>query len=182
MPIINGLETEKLLNVVESIKKNWETGKTVWKAAATWKDGFRVETESRGFKTRADEPEMLVGTNTAANPVELVLQAYGACLAIGYAMNAAVRGIKIRELRIEVEGEIDLPGFLGLEPPADLIMDRLPGFKNVIARVQIDADADIRTLQDLHDHVVKTSPVGITLSRPVTVKAELDVVRKRSAA
>jgi hypothetical protein len=61
-------------------------------------------------------------------------------------------------------------------------MDRLPGFKNVIARVQIDADADIRTLQDLHDHVVKTSPVGITLSRPVTVKAELDVVRKRSAA
>ena len=124
---------------------------------------------------------MLVGTNTATNPVEMVLQAYGACLAIGYAMNAAVRGIKIRELRIDVEGEIDLPGFLGLEPPADLNMDRLPGFKNVIARVQIDADAGIRTLQDLHQ-VVKTSPVGITLSRPVTVKAELDVVRKRSAA
>ncbi len=182
MPIINGLETEKLLNVVESVKKNWETGKTVWKAAATWKDGFRVETESRGFTLRADEPEMLVGTNTAANPVEMVLQAYGACLAIGYAMNAAVRGIKIQKLRIEIEGEIDLPGFLGLEPPADLNMDRLPGFKNVLARVQIDADADIRMLRDLHDHVVKTSPVGITLSRPVTVKTELDVVRKRSAA
>jgi len=42
MPIINGLETEKLLNVVELVKKNWETGKTVWKAAATWKDGFSV--------------------------------------------------------------------------------------------------------------------------------------------
>lgn len=141
-----------------------------------------METESRGFKIRADEPEMLVGTNTAANPVELVLQAYGACLAIGYAMNAAVRGIKIRDLKIDVEGEVDLPGFLGLEPPANLNMDRLPGFKNVIARVKIDADADIRTLQDLHDHVVKTSPVGITLSRPVTVKAELEALQERSAA
>ncbi len=90
-----------------------------------------------------------------------------------------VRRIKIPELRIEVEGEIDLPGFPGLEPPADLNMDRHPGFKNVIARVQIDAGADVRTL---HDHAVKTSPVGITLTRLVTVKAELDVVRKRSDA
>jgi uncharacterized OsmC-like protein len=182
MPVLNGLQTEKLLDVVESVRKHWETGKTVWQATATWVDGFRVEVESRGFKIRADEPEMLVGTNTAANPVELVLQAYGACLAIGYAMNAAVRGIKIRDLKIDVEGEIDLPGFLGLEPPANLNMDRLPGFKNMIARVQLDADADIRTLRDLHDHVVQTSPVGITLSHPVTVKAELEVVRKRSAA
>ena len=158
MPRINGLETEKLMSVVDSVRKNWETGKTVWKATATWEEGFKVETESRGFKLRADAPEMFVGTNTAVNPVEMVLQAYGACLAIGYAMNAAVRGIKIRELRIDVEGEIDLPGFLGLEPPADLNMDRLPGFKNVIARVQIDADAGIRALQDLHDHVVKHSP------------------------
>lgn len=77
MPVLNGLQTEKLLDVVESIRKNWETGKTVWQAIATWKDGFRVETESRGFKLSADEPEMLVGTNTAANPVEMALQAYG---------------------------------------------------------------------------------------------------------
>lgn len=182
MSIINGLETESLLNVVESVKKNWETGKTVWQATATWKDGFRVETESRGFKLRADEPEMLVGTNTAANPVEMVLQAYGACLAIGYAMNAAVRGIKIRGLKVDVEGEIDLPGFLGLEPPAELDMDRLPGFKNVIARVKIEADADAKALKELHEHVVKTSPVGITLSRPVTVKTELEVLQTKAAA
>ena len=141
-----------------------------------------METESRGFKLRADEPEMLVGTNTAANPVEMVLQAYGACLAIGYAMNAAVRGIKIRELRIDVEGEIDLPGFLGLEPPTKLNMDKLPGYKNVTARVQIEADADPKALKELHEHVVRTSPVGVTLSRPVTVKTELEVLQTRSAA
>jgi uncharacterized OsmC-like protein len=97
-------------------------------------------------------------------------------------MNAAVRGIRIHDLRIDVEGEIDLPGFLGLEPPANVRMDRLPGYKNVLVRVKIKADADGKTLQELHDHVVRTSPVGVTISRPVKIETELEVLRERSAA
>src|SRR5574341_1462092 len=122
------------------------------------------------------------GSGWKPNPVELVLQAYGACLAIGYAMNAAVRGIRIHDLRIDVEGEIDLPGFLGLEPPENVHMDRLPGYKNVIARVKIKADADGKTLKELHDHVVRTSPVGVTISRPVKIETELESIQERSAA
>lgn len=182
MPIVNGLETEKLMQVVETVKKNWEVGRTVWKASTTWKGGFKVETCSRDFKMLADEPEMLCGTNTAANPVEMVLQAYGACLSIGYAMNAAVRGITIDDIKIDIEGEIDLPGFLGLEAPEKLKMDKLPGFKNVVARVKIKSSADPKTLQELHNHVLSTSPVGMTLTRPVTLKAELEVVHAGSAA
>jgi uncharacterized OsmC-like protein len=182
MPLINGLNTEKLLDIVEAVKQNWETGKTVWTASARWLGGFQVETESRGFKLQADEPELLAGTNTAANPVELVLQAYGACLAIGYAMNAAVRGITIHDLRIDVEGEIDLPGFLGLEPPETTHMDKLPGYKSVIVRVKMRADADRKTLKELHDHVVRTSPVGVTISRPVKIETEFETLQERSAA
>ncbi len=182
MPTLNGLEMKKLLSLVENVKKNWETGRTAWKASAKWIDGFRVETTSRNFTLLADEPEMLCGSDTAANPVELVLQAYGACLAIGYAMNAAVRGIRVRNISIDVEGEIDLPGFLGLVPPAVVNMDRLPGFKNVSAHVKLEADADAKTLKELHDHVVGTSPVGITLLRPVTVRTELEVIKRRTAA
>src|SRR5512146_2236596 len=159
MPVVNGLETEKLMQVVETVKANWEVGRTVWKASTTWKGGFKVATCSREFTLIADEPEMLCGTNTAANPVEMVLQAYGACLSIGYAMNAAVRGIRIDDIKIDLEGEIDLPGFLGLEPPEKLHMDKLPGFKRITAKVKIKADVDAKTLQDLHKHVVGTSPV-----------------------
>ncbi len=175
MAKINGLDTEKLMAVVETVKQNWEVGKTVWKASTTWKGGFKVETCSRDFTLTADEPEMLCGTNTAANPVEMVLQAYGACLTIGYAMNAAVMGIKIDDIKIDLEGEIDLPGFLGLEPPEKLHMDKLPGYKSVKAVVKIKADADAKTLKKLHEHVVRTSPVGLTLSRPVRVETKLEV-------
>lgn len=171
---INGLDTEQLMKVVETVKQNWESGRTVWKASTAWKGGFKVETCSRDFTLLADEPEMLCGTNTAANPVEMVLQAYGACLTIGYAMNAAVRGITIDDIGIDLEGEIDLPGFLGLEPPEKYGMDKLPGFKTVTARVRIKADADRKTLQELHEHVVRTSPVGLTLSRPVKIEARLE--------
>lgn len=176
MTTINGLDIDKLLNAVEMVKQNWETGKTVWKATSTWKGGFKVQTGSRGFSSEFDEPEILCGTNTAANPVEMILQAYGACLTIGYVMNAAVRGIKINDLQIELEGEIDLPGFLGLEPPETLKMDKLPGYKNVTAKVKIKAEADKKVLEDLLRHVVSTSPVGLTLSKPVKVDVELEVL------
>lgn len=176
MPVINGLEIDNLVKVVEAVKQKWEMGKTVWKASTTWKGGFKVETCSREFTLIADEPEMLCGTNTAANPVEMVLQSYGACLSIGYAMNAAVRGITISDIKIDLEGEIDLPGFLGLEPPESLHMDKLPGFKNINVKVKIKADAAPEKLRELHKHVVSTSPVGITLARPVKIETDLEVM------
>ena len=173
--VINGLDPEQLMKVVETVKQNWEAGRTVWKASTTWKGGFKVETCSREFTLLADEPEMLCGTNIAANPVEMVLQAYGACLTIGYAMNAAVRGIRIDDIKIDLEGEIDLPGFLGLDPPEKYGMDKLPGFKNINAKVKIKADADQKALRELHEQVNKTSPVGLTLSRPVKLSSSLEV-------
>lgn len=173
MAIFNGLDTDSLVNAVEGVKKNWELGRSVWKASTSWKGGFRVYTRARDFCTSADEPAPLCGTDTAANPAEMVLEALGACLTIGYAMNATARGIKIEELTTEVEGEIDLPGFLGLEPPASLNMDKLPGFKSITVNVKLKADADKAKLDDLHKHVVSTSPIGITLSRPVAVKVNL---------
>jgi len=174
MAEINGLNPECLMKVVESVKANWQTGKTVWNATAKWNKGFNVKTGSRGFTMKVDEPDMLCGTDEAANPVELVLQAYGACLAIGFVMNAAVRGIKVQSLELDLEGEIDLPGFLGLEPPEELGMDNLPGYKNIKTLLKVKADADKATLDSLLSDVTRTSPVGVTLSRAVALEAELE--------
>lgn len=172
--LVNGLDVDNLMKIVGAVKENWEKGKTVWKASTTWKGGFRVETCSREFTLVADEPEMLCGTNTAANPVEMVLQAYGACLSIGYVMNAAVRGIVLDDIKIDLEGEIDLPGFLGLEAPEKMYMSKLPGFKNIMVKVKMKSKTDKKALEELHRHVIATSPVGITLSRPVAIQTTLE--------
>ena len=62
---------------------------------------FRSEASVRGFAPIAsDEPAALGGTDSAPNPVEQLLAAFGNCLAVGYAANASVAGIEIRELRM----------------------------------------------------------------------------------
>jgi hypothetical protein len=50
MPVINGLNTERLLDIVDGVKQNWETGKTVWTASARWVDGFRVGNRIPGLQ------------------------------------------------------------------------------------------------------------------------------------
>jgi uncharacterized OsmC-like protein len=173
MAMINGLETESLKNVVAGIQQNWETGKITRSATIEWKGGFKSEAISRQFTAQVDMPCGLCGEDTAISPLEMVLQAYGACLTVGYAMHCAVRGITLHDLKINIEGDVDLPGFLGLQAPEHLNMDSLPGYKNIRVAVKMKAAADDKTLQEIHQKVVNTAPVGLTITRPVKVEATL---------
>jgi len=173
MAVINGLDTDSLKNVVDSVKQNWETGRITRSASVEWKGGFKSEATSRQFTAQVDMPCGLCGEDTAISPLEMVLQAYGACLSVGYAMHCAARGIKLQKLKINIEGEVDLPGFLGLKAPEHLNMDSLPGYKFIKVDVKMKAEADDKTLQEIHQQVVSTAPVGLTITRPVRVDATL---------
>ena len=63
--------------------------------------------------------------------------------------------------------------FLGFEAPENLNMAKLPGFKNVTDTVKMRPKTDKKALEELHRHIA-TSPVGVTLSRPVAIKATLE--------
>ena len=140
---------------------------TVFAAGVHWRGGFRNEITVRDLpSTFADEPEVLGGTNTAANPVEQVLGALGACLAIGYTAGAVARGITIEDLRIELSGNIDLPVFFGLKSGH-------AGYERIDARVFLTTDAPRDAIEALHADVFRTSPVGNTLERPAALTVEL---------
>ncbi|MDA8064923.1 MAG: OsmC family protein [Thermaerobacter sp.] len=170
MSKINGLEPEQLGKIVQAVKENPDLGRTVWRAHSYWREGFQVHSEIRGFHVQMDEPADLGGTNSAANPVEMVLASLGSCMCIGYAMNAAVLGIEIQKLDIELEGNIDLPGFVGLEPQPD--QSPLPGFTEIHAKVYLKTMAPKGKVQELHQRVFSTSPVGTTLSKEVKIIPE----------
>lgn len=171
MTMINGLETESLKNVAAGIQQDWESGSITRSASVAWKGGFKSEATSRQFTAQVDMPSGLCGQDSAISPLEMVLQAYGACLVVGYAMHCAVRNITLHDLKIDVEGDVDLPGFLGLEAPEHLNMDPLPGYKHIRVAVTMKAAADKQSLQEIHQKVFSTAPVGLTLSRPVKVEA-----------
>ena len=97
--------------------------------------GARQEiTHAQAFTMDADEPPILAGQDTAPNPVEHLLHALASCLTTSMVAHAAVRGIAIEELESELEGDIDLNGFLGLD-------GNVPkGYTEIRARFRVKAD------------------------------------------
>ena len=161
---LNGVPVDACLGLVKHVQNNAEAGKTVWRSTTRWNGGFQCQSQIRDHTVHMDEPRQLGGTDSAPNMVEMVLAAYGSCLTVGYTLNAAVRGIELKDLSVDVEGDLDLAGFFGLSSAVPA------GFSAVRANVRIDADASDEDIRSLHDHVLKTSPVGSILggALPVT--------------
>lgn len=165
-----GFNLGQLKGLIAAVKEKPQAGSTVWKASTQWRrgDGFRSVAQIREFDIPMDEPPPLGGANTAPNMVEMVLGAFGCCLTTGYVLNAALRGIELDDVRVELDADLDLNGFF------DLADGTWPGYTDVRARVRLDAPkAEADQLRALHDHVVRTSPVGCILSRPVNVQVDL---------
>ena len=163
---LNEVNLEAIGDLAAKIGEEPEVANTIWKADIRWTGGFRSEATVRDFTLTSDEPTLLGGTDTAANPVEQLLASLGNCLAVGYAANAAIAGIEIEDMQITLEGDLDLHTFLGLR-------DENAGYESIRVKVDITSDATDDQLQALHEKVVDSSPVGHSLSRPVTVQIDL---------
>lgn len=164
---LNDVDVVKFASLAEKIHQEPHVANSKWFAEVRWKGGLCSEATIRDFApSKSDEPEQIGGTNTGPNPVEQVLGALGNCLAVGYAANATIAGIEIKNLIIRVDGDLDLHTFLGLK-------DGNAGFSGITASVEIKSDATPDALKALHEKVVGTSPVGHTLSRAVPLAIRL---------
>lgn len=174
---LNGVNVAQLIETVGAIQTDPKLAAFRFRAKNTWLGGGRSRSTIQGFwgagqedasRTQpfvieGDEPPVLLGANHAPNAVEAVLHALASCLAVGVAYNAAAQGIELRGLEFDLEGELDLHGFLGLAP------DVRAGFHNVQVTYRIDCDASDNKLDELITHVQKTSPVLDLLRHPVHV-------------
>ena len=164
---LNDVDLGAVSGLVGAIQDHPETANTTWSAQVRWTGGFRSEAHVREFAPLpSDEPAALGGTDSAPNPVEQLLGSLGNCLAVGYAANASVAGIALRDLRIELTGDVDLHAFLGLR-------EGHAGFDGIRASVHIDSDAPKEALEALHAKVIGSSPVGHTLSRAIPLDFDL---------
>ena len=164
---LNDVNIDAVAGLAGKIQEQPEVADSKWNAQVKWKGGFRSEATVREFQPMiSDEPAALGGTDTGPNPVEQVLAALGNCLAVGYAANATAAGINIRDLSIDLEGDVDLHTFLGLK-------EGNAGYSGISVKVNIDSDGTPEQISQLHDKVTSTSPVGHTLSRAVPVSIDL---------
>lgn len=144
------------LDAFESTKSAVEADPTAgqgsFQTTTTWQDGARARTVARSFTIETDEPAPLGGTDQAVDPMELLLAAVGTCLTIGWVTNAARRGVDFRDLRIDVSGDYDLRGYLGID-------ETRPGFGAITYTVHVDTDADDAILDDIRKAAEVGSPM-----------------------
>ncbi len=165
---INDVDIAAVAGLAGKIQEEPAVAETTWKARVEWQEGFKSQALIRNFApSQSDEPPSLGGSDAGPNPVEQLLGALGNCLAVGYAANATAAGITIDDLSIDLEGDLNLHTFLGLNPEGNA------GYERLRVNVNIDSDATVEQLAELHEKVVGTSPVGHTLSRAVPVDIKL---------
>ena len=82
-------------------------------------------------------------------------------------MHAAAKGIEVRSVRSELEGDIDLRGFLAIDETVPT------GYQQIRMKVHLEADAPEEQLEELVRMGAKYSPTFNTLTNGVSVSAEL---------
>lgn len=178
----NGIDLEQLVGTIEAIKAQPELAMFKFRAGTEWLGGGHSRTciqdfygagaedssRSRPFILEGDEPPILLGGNRAPNAVEVILHALASCLAVGFVYNAAAQGISVEALEFDLEGELDLHGFLGL---SDAVR---PGYQQIRVTYRAKADAPREKLVELCDYVQKTSPVLDIIRNPVAVSISLE--------
>lgn len=183
--VINGLSVQGIQDMVAMVTAQPEVGQAVFSAATEWKGGFYNTAEvqafslggarneasrPRPFAIDGDHPAELLGTNHGPSSVELLLAALGHCISSGWATYGAVLGVSIDELRVDVEGDIDLQGMLNLPEPGAVP----PGFQSIRVTYHVRSDAQLEQLEQVAKMAEDLSPTRHSL-RAVEFSSRLEL-------
>ena len=159
-----------------AFKADPEQAKAVFSSKSALQEGLRSEAAMREHRVTVDEPEMLGGTDAGPNPVELVLAALGTCQEITYRAYATALGIPLDEVSVELDGELDLRGFLAVD---DTVR---PGYQGITGTVTLKSSASEAELRTLREAVNAHCPVLDILRNPVPVELSLKTGAETVAA
>jgi uncharacterized OsmC-like protein len=175
---VNGIHMQTLQATVNAIEQDPELGQCQFRARNKWLGGnhncttitafYGAKQEiahKQKFELHADEPPILAGGDDGANPVEHLLNALAACVTTSMVAHAAVRGIHIEELESELEGDIDLRGFLGLDSEVP------KGFTTI--RINFKVKADVDNMERLK-RLTAYSPVFNTITQGAKVDIRVE--------
>lgn len=174
MATVNGIDVNNLNGMIEAVTQNPTLAQATFHSHTVWKQGFQSQAaigdyiqagstvpRGRNFRLTGDHPEGLLGQNTAPAAVETLIAAAGACIAGGWATFGAAMGIPVEALEIDLEGDVDLQGFMGLGKNVR------PGLQRIRGTIYVKSPASDEQLQGLKDTAEKRSPVVDSLRVPV---------------
>lgn len=177
--ILNGVDLGVVQSTVQAIEGDPALGACKFRAHNRWVHGGHNRATINGyygakqeftrpepFVSDADEPPVLAGTDLGANPVEHLLRALAGCMMTTMVYHAALRGIQIEGLEMELEGDLDLRGFLGISNEVR------NGFENIRVTFKVKTDEQnldrlkaFSKLSPVYDVTTKGTKVDIAIER-----------------
>lgn len=154
---LNGIDVLEYEEIVEAVREQPELAKFEFRAGNRWEMGGLNRTtitsfygageeqgaEDREFVVDANEPPVLLGDDSAPNPVEYLLHALAACLTSSIIYKAAARGIEVDAVESRLEGDLDARAFLELSDEGRF------GYENIRVSFKVKADATPEELKEL---------------------------------
>ena len=177
--LINGVDVKKLSETLSAIQADGSLAQFQFRASDQWLgcglNQFMIEPfhganqehdRPETFTYPMDEPPVLLGGDKGPNPVEYAIASMLGCMTNTMAYHAAARGIEIESIESKVEGDIDLHGFLQLDPKVR------SGYQEIRVKFRVKSNGDPELLKKL----AQKSPVYDTIANPVRVVVDVETV------
>lgn len=134
-------------------------------------ENFHGEAAARDFSFVSDEPATMAGgQDRGPRPLEYFLAGFAFCQQVIYAKNALATGIEFTDLSLEVHGDVDPRGVLGVEGAS-------PGFVDDEIRytTRIESPAHEEEVRELVDLAERHCPAHAALRGDIEFDRELVV-------
>jgi uncharacterized OsmC-like protein len=154
--------------IVERFRESPGRARVTVTVATETAGGMRCATTARGHVVHADEPRSFGGSDSAQSPVELLVSSLATCQAVTYRLWAAELGIDLGRVGVEVQGDLDLRGFLGMS-------DVPAGYGAIRIHVTLEGPEPAARYRELAEAVDAHCPVYDVLARPIPIERSLSV-------
>jgi uncharacterized OsmC-like protein len=173
--IVNGVDVTALFDTIDAVNANAAIAKFNFRAANKWLGGDKNRTTIKDFTGALaehrngiqafivdnSEPDVLLGHDEAPNPVEWLLHALIGCMTTTTAYHAASRGIAIDAIDSEIDGDLDLRGFLGLSAEVRKGYSAIRVSMRVKTKAEAPAIKALTAMSPVLDVVSRSVPVSI---------------------
>ena len=132
--------------------------------------GLACDVEHEDRMQRVDLPAAEGGGATGPHPGQLMRASLGACLAMGYRVWGARRGVVIDSVEIEITCDYDVRGQLGFDDAAPV------GWQRVSLDIVIVSSAPEPAVRGVVEQTHRTSPMLANLSASVERLFSLRIV------
>ena len=177
---LNDVNLEKLKATDAAVRANPGLEKLTIKAKSTWHRGTMTQVTlsewyaggqkmtpaPRRFTIMVDEPADLGGGDAAPFPLEVMLAALAGCVTNGTATNAALFGVPLDGIELDMEAHMDARGMLGHDKSVR------NGITDINYTITVTSPAPEDKVRRCKETIDRKSPVRDTLANPVNITSK----------